>query len=119
FARVTGEPRFEDVARDIVDWMTREMRAPDGAFFSSLDADSEGEEGKFYVWSRDEVRGLLSAEEFAVAAPHWGLDGPPNFEGHAWNLRVARSPEDVASMVGISVADARGGLPPPHATPLV
>jgi len=110
FARVTGEPRFDDVARDIVDWMMREMRAPDGAFFSSLDADSEGEEGKFYVWSRDEVRGLLSAEEFAVAAPHWGLDAPPNFEGHAWNLRVARSPGDVASMLGISEADARARL---------
>ncbi len=106
FARVTGESRFAAVARDIVLWMTREMRAPDGAFFSSLDADSEGEEGKFYVWSRDEVHGLLSADEVALAAPHWGLDAPPNFEGHAWNLRVARPVEKVASMLGISAAEA-------------
>jgi len=106
FARVTGESRFSGVARDIVLWMMREMRALDGAFFSSLDADSEGEEGKFYVWSRDEVRGLLSADEFAVAAPHWGLDGPPNFEGHSWNLRIARPLEEVAPMLGISVAEA-------------
>ena len=110
FARVTGESRFAAVARDIVLWMTREMRAPDGAFFSSLDADSEGEEGKFYVWSRDEVHGLLSADEVALAAPHWGLDAPPNFEGHAWNLRVARPVEEVASMLGISAAEASARL---------
>jgi len=110
FARVTGESRFAAVARDIVLWMTREMRAPDGAFFSSLDADSEGEEGKFYVWSRDEVRGLLSTDLFALAAPHWGLDAPPNFEGHAFNLRVARPLEEIASMLGISVAEALARL---------
>ena len=110
FARVTGESRFADVARGIVGWMTREMRAADGGFFSSLDADSEGEEGKFYVWSRDEIRGLLSADEFAVAAAHWGLDAAPNFEGHAWNLRVVRQIDDVAAMLGISVSDADARL---------
>jgi uncharacterized protein YyaL (SSP411 family) len=110
FARVTGEARFADVARGIVGWMTREMRASDGAFYSSLDADSEGEEGKFYVWSRDEVRGLLSSDEFAVAVPHWGLDAAPNFEGHAWNLRVARSLDEVASSLGIPVPEARSRL---------
>jgi uncharacterized protein YyaL (SSP411 family) len=110
FARATGESRFAEVARGIVDWMTREMRAPDGAFYSSLDADSEGEEGKFYVWSREEVRGLLQADEFAVAAPYWGLDQPPNFEGHAWNLRVARPLADIASNQGLPVAHARSRL---------
>jgi uncharacterized protein YyaL (SSP411 family) len=110
FARVTGESRFADVARGIVGWMTREMRAADGAFFSSLDADSEGEEGKFYVWSRDEIRGLLSADEFAVAAAHWGLDAAPNFEGHAWNLRVARQLDEVAAMLGIPLSDAGARL---------
>ena len=80
--------------------MTREMRAADGAFFSSLDADSEGEEGKFYVWSRDEVRALLAPDDYAVAAPHYGLDGAPNFEGHAWNLRVSAPLADVAARLG-------------------
>ena len=61
----------------------REMQSPEGGYYSSLDADSEDEEGKFYVWTREEVRALLTPEEFAVAAPHYGLDRPPNFEGHA------------------------------------
>ena len=90
-------PRMRDVARGIVGWLAREMRAPDGAFYSSLDADSEGEEGKFYVWTRDEARALLPADEYAVAAPHFGLDGPPNFEGHAWNLRVVVPLDEVAA----------------------
>ncbi|HYR01219.1 MAG TPA: thioredoxin domain-containing protein [Casimicrobiaceae bacterium] len=109
-ARVTGEPRFAEVARGIAGWMTREMRAPDGAFWSSLDADSEGEEGRFYVWSRDEVRGLLSAEDYAVAAAHFGLDGPPNFEGHAWHLRVAMPLDAVASRLGLDAATAGARL---------
>ena len=109
-ARATGDARFADVARGIVGWLVREMRDPDGAFYSSLDADSEGHEGKFYVWSPDEVRALVSAEEWAVAAPHFGLDRPPNFEGHAWNLRVMEPLERVAARLDIPLPDARTRL---------
>ena len=109
-SRVTGNTQFADVARGIVDWMSREMRAGDGAFFSSLDADSEGEEGKFYVWTRDEVRSLLAPEAYAVAAPHYGLDGAPNFEGHAWNLRVSESLGDIAVRLSIPRAEAAARL---------
>ena len=109
-ARATGEHRFEEVARGIVGWMVREMRAPDGAFYSSLDADSEGEEGRFYVWSQDEVKRALTVQEYAVAAVHWGLDGPPNFEGRAWHLRVAQPLEAVAERLGISLPDAQSRL---------
>ncbi len=105
-ARITGDARFADVARGIVGWMTRELRAGDGAFFSSLDADSEGEEGKFYVWSRDEARALLTPELHAVAASYYGLDGAPNFEGHAWNLRVRAPLADVAARLSISLDEA-------------
>ena len=105
-ARVTGDSRLADVARGIAGWMMREMRAPDGAFWSSLDADSEGEEGRFYVWSRDEVRAVLGADDYAVAAPYFGLDGPPNFEGHAWHLRIAVPLADVAARLGLPLPDA-------------
>ncbi len=109
-ARATGDARYGDVARDIVGWLVREMRAPDGAFYSSLDADSEGHEGKFYVWTRDEARASMSADEWAVAAPYFGLDQPPNFEGHAWNLRVSEPLDSIASRVAITMPDARTRL---------
>jgi len=110
FARLTGDARFADVARGIVGWMTREMRAGDGGLFSSLDADSEGEEGKFYVWNRDEVRSVLPPDAYAVAAPYYGLDGPPNFEGHAWNLRVSAQLTDVAQALQIPLSEAAARL---------
>ena len=106
-ALVTGEARYADVARGIVAWMRSEMRADDGAFFSSLDADSEGEEGKFYVWQADEVRAALDDDAYAAARLHFGLDGPPNFEGHAWHLRVVRPLDEVARGLGIALEDAQ------------
>jgi uncharacterized protein YyaL (SSP411 family) len=89
---LTGAEDFRRVAENIVAWLLREMTAPDGAFHSSLDADSEGEEGRFYVWDRAEVAELLGPEKSALAGRCWGLDGPPNFEGRHWHLRCAASP---------------------------
>ena len=109
-ARATGDPAFGDVARGIVGWLVREMRAGDGAFYSSLDADSEGEEGRFYVWSREEARAVLRDDEWQVAAPYYGLEGPPNFEGHAWNLRVVASVDEIAARFGLSLPDVQTRL---------
>src|SRR5450631_2537486 len=71
-------------------------------YYSSLDADSEHEEGKFYVWQRDEIRALLSAEEYALIAAYYGLDNPANFEHHAWNLRVSASLAEIAQRLVLS-----------------
>jgi uncharacterized protein len=109
-SRAGGEPMFARVAHDIVDWLVREMRSPDGAFYSSLDADSEGSEGKFYVWTREQARAALSDDEWAAMAPHYGLDGPPNFERDAWNLRVVASTDDVASRLATTPADVEARL---------
>ena len=109
-ARVTGEARPALVARGIVGWLTREMRAPDGAFYSSLDADSDGEEGKFYVWTREQAKAVLSPDDYAVAALYYGLDRTPNFEGHAWNPRVAASVNNVAERLGITPEVAKQRL---------
>ncbi|HEU0202054.1 MAG TPA: thioredoxin domain-containing protein [Burkholderiaceae bacterium] len=93
---LTREPLFARVVEDTVAWALREMRAEGGGFYAALDADSEGEEGRFYVWSRDEVAALLAADEYAVAAAHYGLDRPPNFEEH-WHLCVVQPLESVAA----------------------
>jgi uncharacterized protein YyaL (SSP411 family) len=85
----SGEPLFARCAEQTAGWLMREMQSPEGGYFSSLDADSEHQEGKFYVWDREEARALLSRDEHAAAAAHYGLDGPPNFEGRHWHLRVA------------------------------
>jgi uncharacterized protein YyaL (SSP411 family) len=103
---LTGETVFKDTAEGIVDWLLREMRAPQGGFYSALDADSEGHEGKFYVWTPDEVRTLLSPEEYAVAAPVYGFDGPPNFENAYWNPILARPLSEVAAESGLSIETA-------------
>ena len=88
--RITGDALYARCAEATAGWMVREMQSPEGGYYSSLDADSEHEEGKFYVWDTHEARALLSAAEWAAVAPHFGLDGPPNFEGRHWHLRVAQ-----------------------------
>lgn len=102
--QMTGDIRYQEVVEQTVGWAMREMRSPEGAFYSSLDADSEGEEGKFYVWQCDEVRQLLTAQEYALLEHRYGLQHAPNFE-HAWHLHVAGGVEAAARKGGIPVED--------------
>jgi uncharacterized protein YyaL (SSP411 family) len=93
---VLDAPEWARTAEGVVAWLRAEMRAGDGGYASSLDADSEGEEGKFYVWSSDELRAVLPDEDRAVAVA-FGLDRPPNFEGAHWHLHAARTPAQVVA----------------------
>ncbi len=90
---LTGDALFEKCAAETAGWMMREMQSPEGGYYSSLDADSEGEEGRFYVWDREEVRRLLAPEEYAATSAHFGLDQPPNFENRYWHLNTVRPSE--------------------------
>ncbi|MCB1876576.1 MAG: thioredoxin domain-containing protein [Chromatiales bacterium] len=83
--QISGDRRYRTVAEETADWMIRDMQDPAGGFYSTLDADSEGEEGKFYVWTRDQVRAALEETEYPLFARRFGLDRPANFEGH-WHL---------------------------------
>ena len=102
---VTQNPRFAQAAAETADWVMREMQDPDGAYYSSLDADSEHVEGKYYVWTPNEVRSLLEPDEYAVVAAHYGLDAQPNFEHEFWHLRVTRKLDDVATALGRGTAE--------------
>ena len=79
-SRVPGGDRFRDVARQTLDSMAREMQSKDGAFWSSQDADSEGVEGRFFVWSMDDLRAVLG-EDASLAAARWGASSEGNWEG--------------------------------------
>ncbi len=112
----TGEPLYARIAAATAEWALSEMRAADGGFYASLDADSEGHEGKFYVWTRSEVETLLTTAEYAAFAPHFGLDRSANFEG-AWHLHVAAPIDAIAERldqtpqsVAAAIAAARSKL---------
>jgi hypothetical protein len=94
-------PELHAVCRRTVDWLMREMTSPEGGFYSTLDADSEGHEGKFYLWSEAELRDLLGADADAVMA-YWGVTRAGNFEGHNI-LHVAGDPATAPASVATAI----------------
>ena len=91
----TGNLQFRRVCRQTAHWAMREMQAPEGGYYSSLDADSEGEEGKYYVWTPEEGRAHLDSDTYTLFARRYGLDRTANFEGR-WHLHVYRSSAQLA-----------------------
>jgi uncharacterized protein len=81
---------FERAISLTADWLMREMQSSAGGYYSSQDADSEGEEGKYYVWQVDEVKNLLPETEFEIFKKTYGLDRAPNFEG-SWYPHIYRT----------------------------
>ena len=89
--RLTGRDDFRRVLVEMLDFVLREMTSPEGGFYSALDADSEGEEGKFYRWTKEEVVEELTEEEFELFAAIYGLDQDPNFEGEFYAPQLSMS----------------------------
>jgi uncharacterized protein len=108
-AVATGDTEYARIALATADWVLREMQSAQGGYYSSLDADSEGHEGKFYVFDREEVRAELTAEEFAAFAAYYGMDEPANFEGR-WHLYTARDAATLAPQLGAGVQQIEGWL---------
>ncbi|MEP6621941.1 MAG: thioredoxin domain-containing protein [bacterium] len=103
--QVTGDEEVRRVVEETVGWLAREMTSPDGGFYSSLDADSEGHEGRYYVWDSGELDALLG-EDSALLKDYWGVSGDGNFEGRSI-LFVAADPEVVASRNAVTPPELR------------
>jgi len=86
-------PRLQEITELTVSWLLREMQSPEGPFYSALDADSEGEEGLFYLWDRDGIKEHIPSEDWLEVSQCFGLDQAPNFEQHAWHLHWHSSSE--------------------------
>lgn len=89
---------------DTATWVMRDMQSPAGGYFSTRDADSEGHEGKFYVWTPAQVQAALARDEWHVVSRHYGLDGPANFEDEFWHLNVVEALPTVAAELQIPLA---------------
>jgi len=96
--QVSDEPLFKRVCEETLDWALRELRLPEGGFASSLDADSDGVEGRFYVWTPAQLRGVLGAELAAVAIAHFGVTEAGNFEGANVLVRATADPPQLAEI---------------------
>jgi uncharacterized protein YyaL (SSP411 family) len=98
----TRDVEYRRVVEETLDYLLREMAHPAGGFFSATDADSEGEEGKFFVWSPAEIRAVVGDAAVAEAAlAFWAVDAGPNFEGHSI-LHVPEEPAVVAARLGVT-----------------
>jgi len=99
--QITGDPFFRRIAEETYDYLLREMTAPEGGFYSATDADSEGEEGRFFVWSKAELLELLG-DDATIAIEYWGASTRGNFEGHNI-LHVPNDDAVAAGRLGLSV----------------
>ena len=108
----TGDAFYRRIATETLDYLLRDMTSPEGGFYSAEDADSEGEEGKFYVWTPAEIQAALDPEDAKLALRLWDVTEDGNFEGKNI-LNVPRPQEAVARELGLSMeelADRTGSI---------
>jgi hypothetical protein len=106
--QATRDAESRRVTEETVGWLAREMTSPEGGFYSSLDADSEGHEGRYYVWDASELESLLG-EDAALLRAYWGVTPDGQFEGRNI-LFVPREPADVAAEQGVTEPELRTAI---------
>ncbi len=109
--RITGREDFARVARECCTWVRREMVGPEGGLYSTQDADSEGEEGKFFAWTRDELLSVVGADAARLVDVAWNFGDEANFEGKYVPVRP-RPDAELASELGLDVAAMHAALEP-------
>ncbi len=107
--QVTHEPRYAEVVRETLDYVLREMTDAAGGFYSTQDADSEGEEGKFFVWSEDEIVAVLGPDKARTFSYCYDVTPQGNWEGHNILNRV-KTHAQAAKMLGLSESDLAATL---------
>ena len=103
--QVTQKEWYRQVGEEVLHYIMREMKSTEGGFYSTEDADSEGEEGKFYAWTRDEIKEILGKEKGTPFCAYYGVAQQGNFEGGASVLSIASTLEKVSQLYGMPVTD--------------
>jgi uncharacterized protein len=103
--QATGKENYRRIGEETLAYVVREMRSPEGGFYSSQDADTEGEEGKFYVWTRDEVKALLGEDRATPFCAYYGVSSRGNFEGASSVFAVSAALEKVSELYRIPRRD--------------
>ncbi len=104
--QANGKHSYRSIAEMTANWVIREMQSPEGGYYSTLDADSEGEEGLFYLWTPEQARELLSEDEFRHFGSYMGLDREANFEGR-WHLHNFSSVAQLNKQYDSTAGEAR------------
>lgn len=113
--QLTGAPEYKWAVEGILRSVRRDLTSPEGGFYSALDAESEGEEGKYYRWEKDEFKRALSDEEFELFAAVYGIDQAPNFENQYYAPQFRMPFKSTAEKLGMSVAELLNSLIPINA----
>ena len=107
--QLTGDERYRRIGEETLDYVLREMTDPAGGFYSTQDADSEGEEGKFYIWTPAELREILGEADATIAERYWGVSEGGNFEGGNI-LHVSRPADEVARDIGTTEDEVHAAI---------
>ncbi len=110
--QLTGQEEFKNVANGILEFVSRELSAPGGGFYASLDAESEGIEGKYYRWDLEEIKAALTDQEYEIFSKLYRLDEPPNFEEEFYAPQLKLMMSEHAAARKMTLAELESQLTP-------
>lgn len=106
---LTQNVDYLEVIHETRQWLMNEMLTSEGGYIASLSAESEGEEGRFYIWSRQQIQNVLASNQYDLIESYYGLDRAPNFDNH-WHLTINKSIKEVARENGMTIDEAKSSI---------